>query len=317
MTWTINPEFRAFLERDDLYSKVRPAKLPVGDIEGRRRRAALRLGFVTDPARTPEVVTRDYPIPTPDGHKLRARLYLPLDWTPGPLGLFLHGGGWFVGTLDQVDASIADYVARSGVALLAPEYRLAPEHPHPTPLEDAYSTLTWVFEHLDELDADPRRIFVMGDSAGGGMAAGLTLLSRDRGGPSPAAQILIAPMLDDRTVLSDPLLDEHVTWTYNDNITAWQALLGDQAAADEPASVYATPVRADDLSGLPDTFIDTSTLDIFRDEDIAFASRLLQAGVQTELHVYPGVPHRWDRIAPEIEISRQAILARIRAMHAI
>lgn len=315
-SWTLDPEYAAAIAADDLHASLAPAHLPVGDVAGRRRRALVRLGLNRRTGVGEGVTTTDYRIPVTDG-EIPARLYTPTNWMGGSLGLYLHGGGWFFGELDDFDGAIADLVRRSGVALLAPAYRLAPEHPYPVPLADAYAALLWAAHHGDVLGADPRRLFVMGESAGGGLAAGVALLGRDRGGPQPAAQILLAPMLDDRTVIADARIAEHATWTYDDNITAWQALLGADAAADEPASMYATPGRAADLAGLPDAFIEVSTLDVLRDEGIRHAQRLLAAGVQTELHVYPGLPHRWDRLVPDIALSRLAMAARVRAMQAV
>ena len=142
-----------------------------------------------------------------------------------------------------------------------------------------------------DLGVDPARIGVMGDSAGGGLAAGVCLMARDRGGPAIAQQLLIYPMLDDRTRDTRPAAVPFLTWTYDDNVTGWGALLGDSAGSDA-VSPYAAPARADDLTGLPDTYIDIGDLDIFRDEDIPYARRLADAGVPTELHRLPGMPAR-------------------------
>ncbi len=194
------------------------------------------------------------------------------------------------------DTAVRDYVATSGVPMLVVDYRVAPEHPHPTPVEDCYAALVWLAENAGELGVDPARIAVMGDSAGGGLAAGVCLLARDRGGPAVAQQLLIYPMLDDRPATPDPQLLPFLTWTYDDNVTGWGALLGEGAGTDA-VSPYAAPARADDLAGLPDTYIDVGDLDIFRDEDITYARRLADAGVPTELHVYPGCPHAFEALA--------------------
>ncbi len=131
-----------------------------------------------------------------------------------------------VGSVPIFDGPVARYVARSGVAMLSIQYRLAPEHPHPTPVEDAYAGLVWLAEHAEQLGVDPDRLAVMGDSAGGGLAAGLAILARDRSGPRLAHQLLIYPMLDDRNTTPDPQIVPFAVWSYDDNITGWDALLG-------------------------------------------------------------------------------------------
>ena len=156
----------------------------------------------------------------------------------------------------------------------------------------------------------------MGDSAGGGLAAGVCLMARDRGGPAVAQQVLIYPMLDDRPAAPDPQVQPFLTWTYDDNITGWGALLGENAGGDD-VSPYAAPARADDLTGLPDTYIDVGDLDVFRNEDIAFARRLADAGVPTELHVYPGCPHAFEALAREAAVSKRAISDRVRRLRGL
>ena len=149
-------------------------------------------------------------------------------------------------------------------------------------------------QHTDELRIDPARVAIMGDSAGGGLAAGVALLARDRG-VALARQVLVYPMLDDRTTVPDPELAPFAAWSYDDNYTGWHALLGDAIGTDDvPPS--AAPARADDLSGLPPTYIDVGDLDIFRDEDIEYARRIAATGTTVELHVHPGCPHGFDRI---------------------
>jgi len=160
---------------------------------------------------------------------------------------------------------------------------------------------------------DPARLAVMGDSAGGGLAAGVCLLARDRGGPAIAQQILVYPMLDDRTSVPDPQLVPFLTWTYDDNVTGWRALLG-ESAGDGDVSPYAAPARATDLSGLPSTYIEVGELDIFRNEDISYARRLADAGVSTELHLYPGCPHAFEGLAPNAPVSQRAVASRVRRL---
>jgi acetyl esterase/lipase len=200
--------------------------------------------------------------------------------------------------------------------MLAVDYRLAPEHPHPTPVEDCYTGLCWLADHVDELSVDPARIGVMGDSAGGGLAAAAALLARDRGGPHLATQILVYPMLDDRNTTPDPEIAPFAVWSYDDNTTGWGALLGDAIGGpDVPA--YAAPARATDLSGLPACYIEVGQLDIFRDEDLAYAERLSRAGVTVEFHLRPGVPHEFDTYAHASDVARRSGADRLRALHGI
>ena len=211
------------------------------------------------------------------------------------------------------DVAVRDYVAASGVPMLVVDYRVAPEHPHPTPVEDCYAALEWLVANASTLGVDPARIAVMGDSAGGGLAAWVCLMARDRGGPAIAQQLLIYPMLDDRTATPDPQLEPFLTWTYDDNITGWGALLG-ASAGTEAVSPYAAPARAEDLSGLPDTYLDIGDLDIFRTEDVVYATRLADAGVPTELHVHPGCPHAFEALAADAPVSRRVVADRIRRL---
>ena len=185
--------------------------------------------------------------------------------------LYLHGGGMIAGSVAIFDGPVSRYVARTGVSMLSLEYRLAPEHPHPTPVEDAYAGLVWLVGHAAELGIDPGRIAVMGDSAGGGLAAGVAILSRDRKGPAVARQLLVYPMLDDRTT-PDRYIAPFAGWSYDDNATGWNALLGpghQHREVDPPAA----PGRLGDAAGLPPAYIEVGQLDIFRDEDAPGALR--------------------------------------------
>jgi acetyl esterase/lipase len=213
------------------------------------------------------------------------------------------------------DPVVSAYVEASGVPMLSVEYRLAPEHPHPVPVEDAYAGLRWLVAHASELGVDPRRIAVMGDSAGGGLAAGVALLARERG-KVLCRQILIYPMLDDRTVAADPALVPFASWTYDDNFTGWHALLGDRMVAGRVPAI-AAPSRALDLTGLASAYVEVGELDIFRDEDIDYARRLAAAGVSAELHVLPGAPHGFDRIAPESGVAKRSMADRVRVLKSL
>jgi len=206
----------------------------------------------------------------------------------------MHGGGMIVGNLDADNVLLSEYVEQIGCVAVSVEYRLAPENPHPAPVEDCYAGLVWTVEHADELGIDATRLAIGGGSAGGGLAAGTALLARDRGGPALCYQMLVYPMLDDRnTTPSSYEITDLGIWDRAANIGGWQALLGGQAGT-EGVSPYAAPARATDLSGLPPAFIDVGTADLFRDEDIDYAQRLMRAGVPVELHVYPGAYHAFE-----------------------
>ena len=292
---------------------------PIGDVQARRINGHLMFDHVAA-QRTPAqgVQVERYTLPAGDGTMLDASWY-HMPESAGSAALYLHGGGMIFG-LEHIgtmyDVAVRDYVANSGVPMLVVDYRVAPEHPHPTPVEDCYAALRWLAEKAPELGVDPGRIAVMGDSAGGGLAAGVCLMARDRGGPAIAQQLLIYPMLDDRTTTPDPQLLPFLTWTYDDNITGWGALLRDSAGTDR-VSQYAAPARADDLTHLPPTYLDTGDLDIFRDEDINYARRLSDAGVRTELHLHPGCPHAFEGLASGADVSRRAISDRIRRLRTL
>lgn len=294
---------------------------PVGDVETRRQDGHRMMDLVA--ASTPPadgVDTELFSVASGDGAELAATWYRRSTTDqPRSAALYIHGGGMIFG-LEHVgamcDIIVRDYVAASGVPMLVIDYRTAPEHPHPTPVEDCYAALNWLAEHTTALGVDPARLAVMGDSAGGGLAAGVCLMARDRGGPAVAQQLLIYPMLDDRPMTPDPALLPFLTWTYDDNLTGWGALLGDGAGGDD-VSPYAAPARATDLAGLPDTYIDVGDLDIFRDEDISYARRLADAGVPTELHLHPGCPHIFETVARGADVSIRAVNDRVRRLQSL
>ncbi|WP_459758602.1 alpha/beta hydrolase, partial [Mycobacterium riyadhense] len=295
-----------------------PEPPPAGDVTARR--AITRQVFAELVPTLPAIAgvkVRRYTLDTDDGAALTLSwFYGTQTASPGSAVLYLHGGGMIVGLHEfggLYDWLAARYVAESTVPMLLVDYRIAPEYPHPVPVEDCYAALQWLAAHADELGVDPARVAVMGDSAGGGLSAAVCLLARDRGGPAIALQLLIYPMLDDRTTLPDPELAPTAIWSYDDNITGWQALLGEHAGS-ESVSAYAAAARAADLSLLPPAYIDVGDLDIFRDEDLAYARRLARAGVTTEVHVHPGCPHVFDILAPNTAVSRRVIADRVRRL---
>jgi acetyl esterase/lipase len=284
----------------------------VGDWKTRRDGMDVMFAQIGAGMPMPEgVEITDHEVSGPDG-PVPVRLYRPAGALPA-VALYVHGGGMIGGTLAGYDPLVAGYAAASHVTLLSVDYRLAPEHPFPAGVDDAFAALTWLAEHSTDWGADPGHVGIMGDSAGGGIAAGVALMARDRGGPALAGQVLVYPMLDDRTITPDPALEGLTTWSYDDNVTGWRALLGDDAQGVD-VSPYAAPARAADLSGLPPTYIDVGGLDIFRDEDIAYAARLSAAGVPTELHVVPGAPHGYEILGGLCDLTTRAMTDRSRAL---
>ncbi|WP_327383282.1 alpha/beta hydrolase [Streptomyces sp. NBC_01207] len=237
---------------------------------------------------------------------------------PLPLLYYMHGGGMVMGNAPSVlPQLLREWAVPLGLAVISVEYGLAPRAQYPEPLEDCYAGLVWAAEHAAELGIDAERIVIGGKSAGGGLAAALALLTRDRGGPAPIGQLLLCPMLDDRnTTFSSHQMAGVDIWDRTSNATAWQALLGDRfGAADLPP--YAAPARATDLSGLPPAFIDVGSAETFRDEDVAYADAIWRAGGRAELHVWPGAFHGFDGLAPEAALSQDARKARTRWLRRI
>ncbi|MFD4601916.1 alpha/beta hydrolase fold domain-containing protein [Streptomyces sp. NPDC058464] len=282
-------------------------------------REAGTLGQAAMAALVPPVTgirTTTYFATAPDGARIELRWYASGEtMAPGPAVLYAHGGGMILGDLDAYDTLISWYVAHSGVPFLSVGYRLAPEASGTMLAEDVFAGLTWLTGHAHELAVDTARIAVMGDSGGGAPAAATAILARDRHIPL-ARQILVYPMLDDRNQNPDPAREPFLTWTYDDNYTAWKAVLGDTLGTADVSPV-AAPARLSDFTGLAPAYIDTGDLDIFRDEDIAYAARLAAAGVPVELHVHPGVPHGWDRLAPHCGAAQRAFADRLRALVAL
>jgi acetyl esterase/lipase len=229
---------------------------------------------------------------------------------PVPALYYTHGGGMIAGTARDALDEIVDLAEPLGIVVVSIDYRLAPETPHPGPVEDCYAGLVWTAEHAAELGIDPDRIVLVGGSAGGGIAAALALMARDRGGPALAVQLLMCPMLDDRN--DSPSIHQMAglrMWNRSDNELGWTALLG-EARGGPDVSPYAAPARADDLAGLPPAFIDVGSADSFRDEDVDYVTRIWQAGGIAELHVWPGGFHGFDGMVPHAALSKAAVAAR-------
>ncbi|WP_084958097.1 alpha/beta hydrolase [Thermoactinospora rubra] len=266
------------------------------------------------PAEPDDIAIEDRLVPGPPGAPdVRVRLYLPHEGErPLPCLYWIHGGGMVMGSPEADDHFMVQIIREVGCAVVSVDYRLAPENPYPAPQEDCYAGLVWTAKNAAELGLDPGRIAVGGASAGGGLAAATVLMARDRGGPAIAFQLLECPMLDDRNVTPSSAMeyDDALVWSRSNNLFGWRALLGDL----EEVPPYAAPARAEDLSGLPRTFIDVGELEVFRDECIDYAARLVRAGVSTEFHLYPGAFHGFDAFVPEADVSRRALATRLAAL---
>ncbi len=245
----------------------------------------------------------EHVVPATDGVTLRVHRPFGVEGDL-PCVYWMHGGGLVLGDPAQDDIRFDRWCQMFRCVGVSVGYRLAPETPYPGPLDDCYAGLQWVHDHAAELGADPARIGIGGASAGGGLAAGLALLARDRGELRVAFQLLIYPMIDDRQItVSSQWLDP--IWSPDASRYGWTAYLG-AAKGGPDVAVYAAAARATDLSGLPPTLITVGAIDGFSDEDIDYALRLRHAGVAVELHVYPGAPHGFDSLMPGIAIARRA-----------
>ncbi len=223
---------------------------------------------------------------------------------PLPCVYSIHGGGYVIGSYSMDDPRFDQWCPALGIVGVSVEYRLAPETPYPGPLEDCYRGLKWVYDNAQDLGVDRQRIGVAGLSAGGGLAASLALLARDRDEVPVAFQLLDCPMLDDRQLTPSSTLNGLPVWSRQSNTFGWRCYLGDRYGTDD-VPYTAAPARCDDLSGLPPSFVSVGTVDGFRDEDIDYALRLNQAGIPCELHVYPGASHGYQ-LAVDSALVRQS-----------
>ncbi|AWH90978.1 alpha/beta hydrolase [Dietzia lutea] len=257
------------------------------------------------------LIVRDVSIPGYQGDEILVSVITRKDHSPGGPGIYhTHGGGMISGDRFAGLQAVLPWVLDNDAVLVTVEYRLAPEFPDPYPVEDCYAGLVWAAENADEIGFHPKRLFIAGASAGGGLAAGTALIARDRKGPTLIGQMLAYPMLDDRNqTVSSYQYDGAGLWDRESNLLGWSCLLGDRRGTDD-VSIYAAPARATDLSGLPPAFIDCGSAEVFRDEDVAYASALWAAGVQAELHVWPGGWHGFDLGAPDSDMSKAMSTAR-------
>ena len=252
------------------------------------------------------VEVSDVMIPVENGRaSRRLRLYRPIGRTaPGPAMLWIHGGGFIIGAPEQDEPHSIELCKQLGMVVAAIDYRLAPEHSFPVPLEDCYAALEWLHANSASLSIDPDRITVGGNSAGAGLAAGLALLAHDRRRIPLAFQLLIYPMLDDRTVLRTDIDDRRLRlWSSKSNRFGWSAYLGREPGG-EDVPEYAAPARRQDLSGLPPAWIGVGTCDLFHDEDVAYARRLQEAGVPCRLKIVEGAFHGFEFAGLKTQVVR-------------
>ncbi|NIB41632.1 alpha/beta hydrolase [Pseudomaricurvus alkylphenolicus] len=238
--------------------------------------------------------------------RVKVRVYRPSRLQgPAPAILWIHGGGYFLGAIDSETPIMQTMADGVGCTIVSVEYRLAPEHPFPAPLNDCYATLKWMVENSGTLEINPKKIAVVGISAGGGLAAALALMVRERKEYSLVYQLLFCPMLDDRNDQPSTHFElTGIAWDRDSNRKGWDAYLGEGDPESLPC--YAVPARAEDLSGLPPAYIGVGSLDLFLDENILYARRLLEAGVPAELHIFPGGTHAFEFKVPGARVSKRA-----------
>ena len=307
----IDPDSRAPLEE---LLKVFPGGFNAiaSIVERRSTLESLLQTMVADLPPNENVVTEDREIPGPeDAPPMGVRIYHPKTASCILPGIFfIHGGGMIMGSVEGENLKATELCEAIQAVVVSVEYRLAPEYPHPAPVQDCYAALKWMAQNAEELAFDVDRLAVVGGSAGGGLTIATTMMARDMGFPRICFQMPLYPMIDDRneTPSSYEIMGVGI-WDREGNIEAWEWYLGGN-----PADDYAAPARAENLAGLPPTFIDVGELDLFRDEDIQFAARLIQAGVPTELHVYPGAYHASEVFAPEAALSKSILARRTEAL---
>jgi len=286
------------------------ATLPTGadwsDMTSARAQMDEMLVAMGSPEDPEGVVYEDRQIPGPAGApEVRVRIYRP-ESAEGtlPAALHIHGGGFCVGSIETEHLAGCRAALDARAVVVSVDYRLAPEHPFPAGIEDCYAALVWMSGAAEELGLDPARVAVMGGSAGGGLAAGVALLARDRGGPALCFQVLNIPELDDR--LDTPSMrafEDTPLWNRPNAVQSWRHYLGPGHRGE--VSPYAAPARAKDLSGLPPAYVSTMEYDPLRDEGLVYAMRLLEHGVSVELHQFPGTFHG-SALFAHAEVSRRA-----------
>jgi acetyl esterase/lipase len=261
---------------------------------------------------SPEIVVEDEEVSAYHDAEISLRWYSKPAADVQSCVVYVHGGGMICGSVEIYDRLVRYYVAQTGVAFASVEYRLAPEVRGPALTLDVVAGVKHVLARGPSRGIDTGRVAVMGDSGGGGLAAAAAIVVRDEG-MELAKQILVFPMLDDRTVVPDPGLAATATWTYVNNETCWRAVLGDNYGAGD-TSPYTAPARLTDFTGLTPAYIEVGELDIFRDECVAYAANLTRAGTSCELHVHPCAPHGYDWLAPGARVTKRALHERLRVI---
>ncbi|KAK5047093.1 hypothetical protein LTR84_007036 [Exophiala bonariae] len=316
-----DPEFAAAFEPFIPFLAAQP-KPAIHDIQARRERCKQVLVPLANAVPlSPDIEITVHHVASYDGHKIEVhefRKKSATSTTSTSAVVHAHGGGMIVADVHTFKHLVAMIVEKTGVPFFSVDYRSAPEVTGTSLVDDCYAALLWLKENAVKFNIDPARIGVAGESAGGGIAAGVALKARDEGlSPPLAKQVLTYPMLDDRNNKPIEFIEAlQPSWSLNDNITGWTALLGKDKAGipDADVSEYSAPARAKSVKGLPSTYIDVGTLDIFREEDMLYASRIAAENIDCEFHLYPGVPHGFELIALQSGIVQQAFQNRIKAI---
>jgi acetyl esterase/lipase len=280
-----DPTLEAFMARMPMSHDIRPEMIPM-------MRSELSQIYTAEVIARKPVQHEEVQIPV-SGGEITLSIFRPTSRVHAkklnPGIYYIHGGGLVMGNRFLGMSVVSEWVEKFEATCVSVEYRLAPEHPYPIPLEDCYAGLKWMESHFSELEIDESRVMIAGQSAGGGLAAAVAIHARNQGGPRLCAQLLMCPMVDHRNIsVSSRQFFSEGTWCGKNNQMAWACYLGDHGKAEgEQVDVLASPglAAATELSNLPTTFIDVGTAETFRDEDIDYAKRLLEAGVQVELHV--------------------------------
>lgn len=299
----------------EAYQQQPPLRLAQNGLEGFRSFFQSLVGS-PDLPQDPAIEVYDVMIPGRDPRvEIRLRIYKPHNLLQIAPGIYwIHGGGFLFGAPEQDEAQSLRWAREVGAVVVAVDYRLAPEHPYPAPLDDCYGGLLWFAQNAESLGVDKNRLAVAGASAGGGLTAAVSLMARDLGGPSLAFQMPLYPMIDDRfqTPASREDFGDKV-WNNTDNLYAWRSYIGHLMGTGQ-VTPYMAPARATDLSGLPPAYSSVGTLDPFRDDTINYLARLAQAGVPVEFHLYPGAYHAFEVLAPDTEYAQRASKEYVRVL---
>ena len=299
----VNPELREGLE---LFPPLILEN--VESVEAIRQASLELMGSVEIPVDESVSIYNEMISGPEDNPLVRVRIYESKEkGVTRPGLLWIHGGGYVIGTPEGDDLLCQRFVTEANCVVVSVDYRLAPEHVYPAAIEDCYAALKWFSEHAEELGVDSSRIGIAGASAGGGLTAALALLARDRKGPELCFQMPLYPMIDDHnTSPSSNEIKDGFIWNHKLNEKGWSMYLNEENGS-ENVSQYAAASRAKDLSGLPYTYTCVGQLDPFRDETLDYVTRLCQAGVDVEFHLYPGCYHGFEGINPEAAISKRAL----------